>query len=141
MDFSNGNWSPRVGIPVVRDASPYEPGGTVYDQWKTLCAATPNLAFKPPSLATVGGNQMSLVCMEHKIYTWYERVMKTSTHKIDPNGQRIIKIARESLETGRYHSFCLMALELAPKPDDDSSSDSGSYDICGERKVSAFPGF
>jgi len=136
MDFSNGNWSP-VRRPVVMDSSPYEPGGEVYDQWISLCAATPNIAFKPPSLATKASNKigyksnpMSLVCMERRIYLWYERIMKTSTHQVDLLSQRIIKVARESLETGRYHSFCLMVLALAPKPKgrDEESSEEESED-------------
>ena len=138
MDFSNGNWSPRKGIPVVMDASLYEPGGKVYDQWMSLCAATPNIAFKPPSLATKASNKigrksspMSLVCMEHRIYLWYERIMKTSTHQVDLHSRRIIEVARESWETGRYHSFCLMVLKLAPKPkgrDEESSEEESEID-------------
>jgi hypothetical protein len=119
------------------DSSPYEPGGEVYDNWLSSCAATPNVAFKPPSLATKASNKigrksnpMSVVCMEQKIYLWYERIMKTSLYGVDLHSQHIIRVARESLETGRYHSFCLMVLKLAPKPKgpDEESSEEESED-------------
>ena len=123
--------------PVVGDISPYEPGGEVHDNWLSSCAATPNVAFKPPSLATKASNKigrksnpMSVVCMEQKIYLWYERIMKTSIYGVDLHSQHIIRVARESLETGRYHSFCLMVLKLAPKPKgpDEESSEEESED-------------
>ena len=48
----------------------------------------------------------------------------------DLHSQHIIRVAREALETGRYHSFCLMVLKLAPKPKghDEESSDEESED-------------
>ena len=111
----------------------------MYDQWVSNCAATRELSFKPPSLATKNSKRMkgcpvqpmSLVCMEHKVYSWYERIMKTTPGSVEARSgpmTRIIMIVREAYETGRYHAFCAMVVKLAPKPDDDSSEEESDPD-------------
>ena len=113
----------------------------MYDQWLSNCAATRELSFKPPSLATKNSKRMkgckvqpmSLVCMEHKVYSWYERIMKTPPSSVEARSgpiTRIIMIVREAYETGCYHAFCAMVVELAPKPKgpDEESSEEESED-------------